>query len=183
MAGNTKNKLSRALKAQLLTNTLDQITVTALTGECQINRQTFYYHFSDIYELLEWTIKKEAAEFGADRHCREIGEVLAGLTEFAAANKRLITHAYRSADRYFIKKFLEEVLRSVISEMIDIKTAICKIRPEDKGFITDVLVFALLGITMEWLDKGMGYSLTKKTDKILILMDGNLDEAIKRFSR
>lgn len=183
MAGNTKNRLSKALKDQLLTNTLDQITVTALTDKCHINRQTFYYHFHDIYELLEWTIKKEATAFGTGGHCREIREVLDRVAEFAAANKRLIIHAYRSADRYFIKKFLEDGLRSVVIEMVEAKTAGRKISAEDKYFVADVFVFALLGMTMEWLDNGMSYSLTQKTDKILILMDGDIDEAVSRFYR
>lgn len=182
MAGNTKDRLSKALKHQLLTNTLDRITVTALTDECHINRQTFYYHFHDIYELLEWTIKKEATAFGAGRDCREVGEMLDRISEFAAANEAMIIHAYRPADRYFAKKFLEEGLRPVITEMVEAKTAGRKISAEDKCFMTDVFVFTLIGVTMKWLDSSMSYSLIQKKDKMMMLMNGNVDEAISRFS-
>ena len=71
MADTTKNELSRALKHQLLTKTLDNITVRDITDECHLNRQTFYYHFHDIYELLEWTIEKEAARLVSGSRCRQ----------------------------------------------------------------------------------------------------------------
>ena len=31
---------------------LEEISVAALTRRCKVNRQTFYYHFHDIYDLL-----------------------------------------------------------------------------------------------------------------------------------
>ena len=36
----------------------DKITEKALIKECHISRQTFYYHFHDIMDVLEWTFKR-----------------------------------------------------------------------------------------------------------------------------
>ena len=49
MADITKNELSRALKRQLAAKALDNITIKDITDDCGLNRQTFYYHFHDIY--------------------------------------------------------------------------------------------------------------------------------------
>ena len=35
-----------------------KITVTALIEECHISRQTFYYHFKDLMDVLEWSVCK-----------------------------------------------------------------------------------------------------------------------------
>lgn len=38
----------------------DKITINDITEKCGINRQTFYYHFHDIYELIEWICETDA---------------------------------------------------------------------------------------------------------------------------
>ena len=55
MAKNTKLSLSTALLELLEAKPLDKITVTELVKKCGVNRQTFYYNFRDIYDLVEWT--------------------------------------------------------------------------------------------------------------------------------
>ena len=49
----TEYRLANALKELMSQDkSLDDISVTLLTKKCKINRQTFYYHFHDIYDLL-----------------------------------------------------------------------------------------------------------------------------------
>ena len=44
------------------TESFEKITVKDIVEDCGVNRQTFYYHFQDIYELLGWIYKTEAVE-------------------------------------------------------------------------------------------------------------------------
>lgn len=44
------------------TQDVDKSTVTMLIGECHISRQTFYYHFQDMDEVLEWTILEKSKQ-------------------------------------------------------------------------------------------------------------------------
>ena len=55
MSDITKRAMSYALKNLLRTKPLNKITVQDIADECGVNRQTFYYHFQDIYDLVEWT--------------------------------------------------------------------------------------------------------------------------------
>lgn len=57
---NTKKALSNALKKRVEQMPFDKIKVSYLIKDCNITRSTFYYHFSDIYELLEWIFEFEA---------------------------------------------------------------------------------------------------------------------------
>ena len=52
LAPSTKLALANALKKLLQKKFLDDITVKELVEECEVNRQTFYYHFQDIYLSL-----------------------------------------------------------------------------------------------------------------------------------
>ncbi len=40
-------------------HTLNKITVKEIVNRCGVNRQTFYYHFRDIYDLLDWMFINE----------------------------------------------------------------------------------------------------------------------------
>ena len=53
MSNITKIAMAQSLKRMLLIKDLDKITISDITNDCGINRQTFYYHFKDIYDLLE----------------------------------------------------------------------------------------------------------------------------------
>ena len=48
----TEHRFAEALKSMMSELPLEEISVAALTRRCKVNRQTFYYHFHDIYDLL-----------------------------------------------------------------------------------------------------------------------------------
>lgn len=54
MQNMTKNALKASLEKLLAKKPLDKITINDLTSDCGISRMTFYYHFKDIYDLVEW---------------------------------------------------------------------------------------------------------------------------------
>ena len=56
---NTKRKLAEALKKAMAGKPFDKITVTELITDARVSRPTFYYHFNDIYQLLEWMFREE----------------------------------------------------------------------------------------------------------------------------
>lgn len=55
----TKGKLALALKAVLEYKPLDKVRVHELTDRCDLHRQTFYYHFEDVYALLAWCAEED----------------------------------------------------------------------------------------------------------------------------
>ena len=61
----TKNDLDRALRQLLEDKPLDQIRGRELTALCGIRRQSFYYHFPDVYALFDWSVRQEEAALAA----------------------------------------------------------------------------------------------------------------------
>lgn len=53
MINQTKQILEESLKKIMLQKPLDKITIRDLTEDCGISRMAFYYHFKDIYDLVE----------------------------------------------------------------------------------------------------------------------------------
>jgi AcrR family transcriptional regulator len=54
----TKRALSEALSEQLKEKPFEQITVTDIARKAGLNRQTFYYHFRDLYDLIAFSVKQ-----------------------------------------------------------------------------------------------------------------------------
>ena len=61
MSNVTKRALEQSLKNLLLKKPLTKITIGDITEDCGINRMTFYYHFKDIYDLVEWACLEDAS--------------------------------------------------------------------------------------------------------------------------
>ena len=57
----TRQELSAALRALLRQKPLDQLRVRELTEMYGLRRQSFYYHFDDVYDLFAWTVRQERA--------------------------------------------------------------------------------------------------------------------------
>ena len=66
MSNTTKQNLEASLKKVMLQKPLDKITISDITLDCGISRMAFYYHFKDIYDLVEWSCLEDEKE-----HCGE----------------------------------------------------------------------------------------------------------------
>ena len=62
MSSITKKALMESLKKLMLQKPLNKITINDLTTDCGISRMAFYYHFRDIYDLVEWACLEESTK-------------------------------------------------------------------------------------------------------------------------
>ena len=71
MSQTTKRALEASLKKLLLQKPLNKITINDITEDCGVNRMTFYYHFKDIYDLVDWIlVRTPPRSWRADRALR-----------------------------------------------------------------------------------------------------------------
>ena len=55
----TKQALSNALKELLEEKPFEKISISDICQRCQMNRKSFYYHFRDKYDLVNWIFDTE----------------------------------------------------------------------------------------------------------------------------
>ena len=107
----TKRALENALKTLLLKKPLNKITISDVTEECGVNRMTFYYHFKDIYDLVEWCCLEDAGKALQDKKTYDTWEQ--GLTQIFYAvkeNKPFIMNVYRCVSREQVDDFKTDKL-------------------------------------------------------------------------
>jgi probable dihydroxyacetone kinase regulator len=111
----TKDMLCASLKKSLAHKTLDKISIKEITDDCGLNRQTFYYHFENIYQLMDWLLKNEAVSIFLDQ-----GEDLNwqdGLTllfDYLTANREMCLNALTSVGNQYVYRFFYDELFSLI---------------------------------------------------------------------
>ena len=59
----TKTTLAMALEDLLRKKPLSELTVTEIAERAGVNRQTFYYHFRNIDDLIKWTVENDIRLF------------------------------------------------------------------------------------------------------------------------
>jgi Bacterial regulatory proteins, tetR family. len=68
----TKRILANSLKEMMKSKAIEKISIREITDNANVNRQTFYYHFEDIYDLLKWTFQQEAVQLLAVHNSAKI---------------------------------------------------------------------------------------------------------------
>lgn len=57
MCSDTKGRIAEAVEEMMLTKPVSKITIGSIMEQTQMKRQTFYYHYQDIYSVLEWIVE------------------------------------------------------------------------------------------------------------------------------
>lgn len=180
----TKKALAAALKKLLEHKTLDKITVSDLTDACGVNRQTFYYHFKDIYDLLEWIYKDDATRVipGKKTYNNWKDEYLK-LFQYARQNKALIMNTYHSLQRELLENYVHNEAYFLVKEVVDECAAGRQVREEDKAFVAKFYQYALVDLVLEWLDHGMKEDPEHIVRQVEMVVDGNVIAALERMEK
>ncbi len=107
MSQMTKRALVASLKDLLAEKPLDKITVTDLTEHCGVNRMTFYYHFKDIYDLVEWACIESATRALAGQKTYDTWQQgFLQILQAVQKDKVFFTSVYHSISREHIENYL-----------------------------------------------------------------------------
>ena len=138
----TKQALEASLKHMLLKKPLDKITIRDLTEDCGVSRMTFYYHFQDIYDLVEWACIHDAREALAGKKTyADWPEGLAQIFEAVLENKPFVLNAYRALERGRMERFLYHLTADLIRGVVDECSQGTAISEEDKATILETLKY------------------------------------------
>ena len=116
----TKIALEAAMQELLREKPLEQIRVRELADRCGIRRQSFYYHFNDVYELLDWSISREREHLL--RRQEEFvtwQQVYLDLQQYMAENRAYYQTILRIRGRERLRELLAPVFQNVMDGLDD----------------------------------------------------------------
>lgn len=180
MSDITKNALATSLKKLMSKRELSKITIKDITEDSGIQRQTFYYHFVDIYDLIEWIftneiikpIKRESDTY------EKWQEGFLSILYYVLENEKFIKNAYNSISRKYVNDFIYKNTYELLKKVVDEEAHEIKVREEDKKFITNFYQAAFVGIIQNWIQNGMKENPNELTEKLNKILDGNFKKAL-----
>lgn len=101
----TKQLLAEALKEEMNEKPFSKISISDICGKCDMNRQSFYYHFKDKYDLVNWIFDTEVSELGILSETT-VSKLLSRLSEYMYENiafykKAMSIEGYGSFTEHF----------------------------------------------------------------------------------
>ena len=181
MAQTTKKAFATSLKKLLSQKPLDKIKITDITEDCEVNRQTFYYHFKDIYDLLEWVYTNEATRALGDKKTYDTWqEGFYEIFEYILENKTFVLNTYNSVSREYLERYLYNETYYLLLGVVEEKSKDMSVREKDKSFIADFYKFAFVGLVIDWIRKGKMEEPKDIIKRLNTLISGNIETALER---
>lgn len=178
----TKRALEQSLKNLLLKKPLTKITVGDIADDCGINRMTFYYHFKDIYDLVEWACLEDAKRaLDEKKTCDTWQQGLLQIFEAVQQNKPFILNVYRCVHREQVEKYLQPLVDHLLLDIIQEKSGGMTVRDEDKQFIAQIYSYIFIGLMLDWIKEDMREDPQNIVDRLAKLITGSISAALARF--
>ncbi len=159
MAVKTKEIIIQTVMELLNERSFTKITVKDIVERCGINRNTFYYHFRDITDVMEFAFKREMDRI-METHLKadNVFDGLLQIVELLQENRRALLHIYRSLDRAVLQHQLDVMCEYIVSNYV-LKARdyidITKLSEEDQRLMRSYQKCLLMGILLDWMENGM----------------------------
>ncbi|MGI6644708.1 MAG: TetR/AcrR family transcriptional regulator C-terminal domain-containing protein [Bacilli bacterium] len=175
----TDVKLANALKEMMATTPIEKISVKSLTEQCGINRQTFYYHYRDIYDLLSTMFQNEKIIGIDDKNSWE--EALDPIFDYLLSNEKFILNVSNSAGHDLLAEFLNSVFYQVILRQLEILDGNKILEAAEKQFIATFYSAGFSKTIMQWIENDMSEPPLTMIDRLVKFFERAIEKNFNRY--
>lgn len=165
----TKLKMAETLKDLMRSTSFEKITISDITDACGIHRQTFYYHFQDRHELLDWLLYSELLNpFIENFTFENMYEKFNNLFLTMYNDKKFYQNAlkinYEDFSRYISKIATEDFTRLVLK--LAVEHGIVSEDSSNAIFMAEFIGYGISGVIHNWSVKGMKETPAAMTERV-----------------
>ena len=152
----TKQDLASSLKLLMRTSCLSDISVQYIVDSSGISRHTFYYHFIDKQDLVQWVFRSEVVE-PMEKETEHYFEKLIGVMERMQKEPAFYARALEvNGQNSFSEYFFDTLLHMAESSLREFAQSRSRDLPEERcAFAARFVTYAVVGIIKEWVKTGM----------------------------
>lgn len=178
----TKKAIAKGFKDLLKIKTFDKITISDITGQCGLNRQTFYYHFQDKYGLVNWIYYQEAImvitqDLNFENWDTKVLELLTIMKEDAYFYQTTLNDISGNEFENYLFSVSKEIFMEMIEHLIDYT----EINKEKKTFAAEFISYGVVGMIIAWAQNGMKQSPDEITKNIKDVIYDSRMFAVSRY--
>ena len=154
MPVDVKGAVAAAFLEMAARKDVDKITVKDLVEACGISRQTFYYHFRDIMDVLEWSIQRETARLVEETlQVEGMGQALKLFISFAVERFPLLRRLLDSQKRVQLEAIMLDAVERYLSEVAKQRPRDVPLSYGDREILLRFTACGLVGVLLEYSRK------------------------------
>lgn len=172
----TRQAIMYSMLKLLQEKSIDKITVKDICEMCEINRNTFYYYYSDIYQVLEELLRTETEKSLKEKQeNHSFYEDCLKKYHLILEYKKAVYHLYNSKNRDLILKYLYDITENYMEKYVLKEVEEKKLSAEDIQFIVDFYSNSMIGSILRWMQRGM----MEKQEKLIYRLSVSYQATIK----
>lgn len=146
-----KNMIVNTFTKMVEAGKTDKITVKALIKECHISRQTFYYHFQDLMDMLEWSIRQTSKQLVEESlKANNIRSALHIFISFVVDHFQQFEKLMNSERRFQMERIMIEVIENCLSELVRNLEQDCSFNYLDREVWIRYSTYGLVGVLLAY---------------------------------
>ena len=183
MQKDTKKLIFDTFIEQLEKKPFDKITVKDIVESCGINRNTFYYYYSDIYDLLEEVFTQELKVI-TEQHKNGGSwlEAFIKVANTAYRHKKIINNICSSRSYDYFENYMYKSCKHIMIDFIQYTSSGMAVPDEDVEFIASFYEYAFFGIISEWFRTGMREDPLELASQLWLVAD-NIRFSLRRSEK
>ena len=146
----TNRALAAALRELLKERPFAQISVTDICDRCEMNRKSFYYHFRDKYDLVNWIYYTEFWEVLRRRENAAGWEVLRDLCLYFEEKRDFYRKTFEVEGQNSFSDYFREIVTVILDD--DFEEALAAEEPEAVRFYLTFYADAIVAAVRRWLE-------------------------------
>ena len=151
----TKKAITESFLKLLSQKSFDKITIGDIVDDCGVSRNSFYYYYMDIFDLMDDVFKTETEKaLKAKIDAAEWDDALISALQFSLLHRKQIANVYNSSCRDRVENYLIRVTEKVLNDYVEQQAKGLYTTAVDRSYIARFYTYALLGMLRELMDKG-----------------------------
>lgn len=167
MALLTQKALMTTFEEMLEEMQFDKITVSALVKRCGISPNTFYYHYQDIYALLNTWLSRKIGEMraqsGDSGGWREEAKIF---LHYCQEHPKTIYHIFDSLSREQLERYVFSSTEDSFAKQVRLRVEGKNLTEEHVDEIIQFCKFAYMGFFIKFLWNRMDFDVDKSVDRL-----------------
>lgn len=181
MANFTQSAILNAFSAMLETTPFDKISVSSIVKACSISRNTFYYHYQDVYDLLDAWLEQELSAYSTDDRRPDWKENLTTLLNNCKKRKKLVYSISNSISRERLERYIFSTTDGAVENYIRQQAAGKSIPESRLVTIVNICRYSIMGYFLRFIWNNMKEDPDVMVDELGAVFDSILANFIAEY--
>ncbi|MBR6825720.1 MAG: TetR/AcrR family transcriptional regulator C-terminal domain-containing protein [Oscillospiraceae bacterium] len=175
MKATSKEQIQVSFRRLLFKKSLDKITVRDIVEDCGLTRNTFYYHYEDIYDLFDDYLDMQTREAWRSMPANSPwDQVLLTLICSIFDSPQTGRHIMSSKKSDTMRLYLNRLLEAMIERYIDRNMTGLQVAAEDRRMICDGVTHGIYGLLEQWISGPDASAMHSRLRRVIQSFEGGI---------